>query len=374
MNYYPELWPLRDDRIKGEWLYHALEVPFQETYIGRSFLYPDFNSWAFASQLYQAVVIKYHIEINRENKYHPTGSVLQYMFNDWWPSVNFGFTDWNLEEKVSLAWIKQTFTPQLVATRVDRNIYSQGEKIKIPLHLMNDQHVGFPGAKVKWRLVEETDSFIFGGYRQPGKLGLTAVMDPVGAIRSTRLVPITATIGHQVPMATVLLDEVKVNLPADEALLATVVTFAAPKTEQPRHYTLYMTLTAADGQVLSENWDHFLVVPNARKFKPPEGITPAPRFSLKLHLSNLGQPLAEVEVLIVDKYNSENRYAGRSDEKGGAELAGLLPGAYRLTVGDQSYEFLLNRDEKLTVDFRPGLKTTLGVQPIIAWDGEMQRP
>jgi len=374
MNYYPELWPLRDDQIKGEWLYHALEVPFQETYIGRSVLYPDFNSWAFASQLYQAVVIKYHIEINRENKYRPTGSVLQYMFNDWWPSVNFGFTDWNLEEKISLAWIKRAFTPQLVATRVDRNIYSQREQIQIPLYLMNDQHVGFSGAKVKWRLVEETDSFIFGGYRQSGKLNITALVDPIGAIRSTRLVPITATIGHQVPIATVLSDEITVNLPADEALLATVVTFAAPETEQPRHYTLYMTLTAADGQVLSENWDHFLVVPNARKFKPAEGITPAPRFSLEMRLSRLGRPLADSKVVMVDQYNSENSCQTQTDEKGQATLAELLPGAYRLEVAGQSYEFLLNRDERLAVDFRPGLKTTLGVQPIIAWDGEMQRP
>ena len=374
MNYAPELWPLKDEKSKGEWLYHALEVPFQETYIGRSIHYDNFNDWSFSSQLYQAVVIKYHDEVNRENRYHPTGSALQYMYNDWWPSANFGFTDWNLEDKISLGWIKQTFTPQLVATRVDRNIYGQGEKIKIPLHLMNDAHLAFAGAKVNWRLVEETDSFIFGGFRQPGKLTLNAWMDPLASIRSTRLRPKSVTVGHRIPVATVLAGETIVDLPADGSLLAAVVSFDTPKTTEPKHYTLYLTLTAADGKVLSENWDHFIVVPSVRKFKPVEGISPAPRFKLELNLSRQGAPLREAEVVIQDKYSPERHYAARLDGDGRAALADLVPGAYRLEAAGQSYEFLLNRDENLAVDFRPGLKTTLGVKPIIEWKGELQRP
>ena len=134
MDYYENLWPIDNERAVEEWEYHALEFPCHENFIGRSTEYDSFNEWAFASQLYQAVVIKYHTEINRENRYQPTGSALQYMYNDWWPSVNFGFTDWNLEEKISLSWMKRAFSPQLVATRVAKNIYSQGDKIEIPIH------------------------------------------------------------------------------------------------------------------------------------------------------------------------------------------------------------------------------------------------
>ena len=63
-------------------------------------------------------------------------------------------------------------------------------------------------------------------------------------------------------------------------MTAAMVRFQAPRSQEIRHYTLYLTLTAADGKVLSENWHHFIVVPNARRFNPPEGITPTPRFDL----------------------------------------------------------------------------------------------
>ena len=163
MTYLNGWFPITSSRAITEWEYHGLQFPVMQNYIGRTESYDNFNDWAFASQLYQAVVNKYHIEINRENKYHPTGSVLQWMYNEWWPSVNFGMVDWNLEDRLARAWIKQSFAPVLAATRVARNIYSSGEKIKIPIHLMNDEYNSFPGARLSWRIVEETDSFFIVG-------------------------------------------------------------------------------------------------------------------------------------------------------------------------------------------------------------------
>jgi beta-mannosidase len=375
MSYYDGWFPIEDERSEYEWKYHGLQMRYQLYNTGRTTGYETFNDWAFASQLHQAVVIKYHIEINRENKYDPTGSVLQYMLNDWWPSANFGVTDWNLEDKIGLAWMKQVFTPQLVATRVGRNIYSQGERIELPLHLMNDQHLDFPGAKVSWRLVEETDSFIMKGYNdRRGLISFSNFTDPAAGLRTAFMEPITVTIGHQVPVATVLEGLTVVNLAPDSHLVAAIVQFETPRTREIKHYTLYMTLTAADGETLSENWDHFIVVPNARRFNSEEGITPAPRFDLELSLKKSGAPLCRAKVIITDKYNPDNQYRARLDEKGRAALNSLLPGAYRITAGSESYEFLVNRNEKLEVDFRPGLKTTLGTSPIIKWREEMGRP
>ena len=123
-----------------------------------------------------------------------------------------------------------------------------------------------------------------------------------------------------------------VNLPADSHIEAATVRLEAPTTSEPRHYTLYLTLTAADGKVLSENWDHFMVVPNARKFRPAEGITPAPRFKLELRLSREGAPLREAEIVIQDKYTPDRHYSARLDGEGRAALTDLIPGAYRLEV------------------------------------------
>ncbi len=363
MDYYENLWPIDSQRNIEEWEYHALEFPCQENYIGRSTEYDSFNEWAFASQLYQAVVIKYHIEINRENRYSPTGSVLQYMYNDWWPSVNFGFTDWNLEEKISLSWIRNAFSPQLVATRVSKNIYSQGDKIEIPIHVINDEYNDFKNARVKWRLVEETDSFIIKGYR----------ISPTFENRRPVL-PVTATVGHQIPVAEVDRGEFEVDLPLDGHVMPGSVSFNAPKTEEPKHYTLYMTLTSSDGRVLSENRDHFMVVKNAKTFRPPEGISPKPRFKLVLGIRKKGKPISNADVEITDKYSAGNRRKAKLDHKGRAEIKEMLPGAYVLKVNGESYEFLLNRDEIIEIDFREALKRTLGTVPIIEWREGMERP
>jgi len=260
-----------------------------------------------------------------------------------------------------------------VATRVDHNIHSSGEKIELPIHLLNDQYLDFPGAKVSWKLIEETDSFIIKGNRIGKDLTIVDMIAPGGAVKGYFQVPVTATIGHQVPVATVIEGQTVANLPPDSHLIAAIVRFSAPRTTEVKHYTLYMTLAAADGQVLSENWDHFIVAPKARNFRPPEGLTPAPRFQLELALKNQGAPLAQAQVQIADKYVPNNQYSAKLDENGRATLNNMVPGAYRLTVNNLSYEFLLNRDERLEVDFRPGLKTTLGVRPIIEWR-ELQRP
>ena len=85
-----------------------------ETHLGATTSYKNFNEWAFATQLYQAALIKYHIEINRENKYHPPACVVQFLYNDWWPAATKGMTDWNLEDKLAMSWAKPDFSPQLV--------------------------------------------------------------------------------------------------------------------------------------------------------------------------------------------------------------------------------------------------------------------
>ena len=332
-----------------------MEFPSEETYIGWSDTYDNFNDWSFASQLYQAMVTKYHIEFNRENKYHPTGAALQYMVNEWWPSVNFGFTDWNLEPKISFFWIKQAFGPQLVATRVNRNIYSQGEKIELPIHLMNDSYIEFKAAKVDWRIVEETDSFFIKGHAKP----YIENRHPPS--------PLTVTIGHQIPVAEAAKGQFTVDLPADSHVIAGTLNFNAPKTAQPKHYSIYMTLVSAEGKTLCENFDHFVVVKNARTFRTPEGISPRPRFNLNLKLVKDGKPLAEAGVKIVDKYNPAQKYETRLNADGAGTITSMLPGAYRLAAEGNTFEFLLNKDETLEVNFAPGLKTTLGTKPIIDW-------
>ena len=374
MNYFPEWWPIRSERAANEWKYHGLQLQPLTTHTGRTEAYANFNDWAFATQLYQAALIKYHIEINRENKYHPAASVVQFMYNDWWPAATKGVTDWNLIDKLALDWMRTAYSPQLVATRVSRNLYSQGERIQIPIHLLNDQYLDFPKARVSWKLIEETDSFVIMGQGRAGHLSWDNLIAPVSVLRTMRQVPVMVTIGHQIPKAIMLTGKTEVDLPADSHQIAATVSFDAPRTAEPRHYTLYLTLTAADGRVLCENWDHFLVAPNAKKFRPVEGISPEPRFDLEMSLTKDGRPLAEKTVTVMDKYDSTRAAEVALDRDGHAHLTGLKPGAYRLQVEAESYEFLLNRDEKLSVDFRPGLKTTLGVKPIIEWKEGMGQP
>jgi len=367
MNYFEGWWPIgdKDERARGEWKYHAFQVESSDTYIGRSRFYGSFNEWAFASQLYQAMVIKYDAEINRENRYHPTGSCLQYMFNDHWPSANFGFADWNLVPKISQGWLRRAFSPQLVATRLGRNIFRPGEKIFLPLHALNDQHLDFKRAKLSWKLIEETDGFVIAGNKafRPS-IPIGSMFKPEAIIASLTLHPITATIGHQIPIGIILSGETVFDLGPDGDAVPATIRWTAPETKAPRHFTLYLTLTAADGQVLSDNWDHLMVVP--RGYDPPEGLSPAPRFSLDLTVKRAGAPVAGPATL-VDKFTPTRTVPVELDATGHATLPDLLPGAYVLKAGTGNAEFLLNRDEKLTLDVDPAIAPRLGVDPIIDW-------
>ena len=179
--------------------------------------------------------------------------------------------------------------------------------------------------------------------------------------------PVTAAIGHGVPVAEAAKGEFKVDLLADSQVVAGIVKFDAPQTAQPRHYTIYLTLASADGKILCENFNHFVVVADAKKFMPGEGISPQPRFDLELKLAKDGKPFKGSAVSIVDKYNPALKYEAALDGSGAASVKSMLPGAYRLSVEGNTYEFLVNRDEKLEVNFVPGLNTTMGTPPLIEW-------
>jgi hypothetical protein len=256
---------------------------------------------------------------------------------------------------------------------VGKNIYSQGEKIQIPVHIINDQYLDFPKARVSWKLVEETDSFVIRG-RKPKNATLSLDnMHLAAAIKAMRQKPIAVIVGHQEPKATVLSGQTVADLGPDASLVAAVVSFDAPRTSESRHFTLYLKLESSDGKVLSENFEHFMVVDDSKKFDAPEGISPTPRFNLELALKKSGAPISG-PALVVDKYNPQNKYEASLDQRGSAKLSGILPGIYCVSASGETFEFALNKDEKVAVDFKPGIRARLGETPIIGWQKELLRP
>jgi hypothetical protein len=71
------------------------------------------------------------------------------------------------------------------------------------------------------------------------------------------------------------------------------------------------------------------------------------------------------KVYLTDMFNPTRSVKVELDASGRVVVADLLPGAYVVKTAAGSAEFLLNRDEQLSLDVESGIAPRLGVDPII---------
>ncbi|RUM69928.1 MAG: glycoside hydrolase family 2, partial [Sulfurovum sp.] len=73
------------------------------------------------SQTYQAKLIKYATEMLRIQKYTKTTAIFQFMFNEGWPSMNWGIVDYYRHEKAGYHALKKAFAPIIVVAKQTPN-------------------------------------------------------------------------------------------------------------------------------------------------------------------------------------------------------------------------------------------------------------
>jgi len=127
------------DKAKKEWEYHNFQFDRNKAY-GIEFK-SDLKTFIKDSQTYQADLIKFATEMLRIQKYHHTTGIFQFMFNEGWPSMNWGIVDYYRHIKPGYTALKEAYAPIIVvAKQMDDNT--------IELYVVNDTLEDISNAKL----------------------------------------------------------------------------------------------------------------------------------------------------------------------------------------------------------------------------------
>ncbi len=126
-------------KAKKEWEYHNFQFNWNSKngieYRG------DIKEFIKESQEYQASLIKFTVEMLRVQKYSHTTGIFQFMFNEGWPSMNWGIVDYYRVPKAGYNALKSSYAPVIVVAK-------QIEGGEVEIYVVNDKLQALNGAKV----------------------------------------------------------------------------------------------------------------------------------------------------------------------------------------------------------------------------------
>ena len=138
-------WPNLDwDFLRRE---HGLQKELFDLHVPpRAFA--TFDEWRLATQVYQAEVLKHHIETLRRLKYSPTGGFCFFAFNDAMPMVSWSVLDHERNPKLGFNAVADACRPVIVVA--DRLPVSMepGQRTSIDIHAVSDLHRALEDAQV----------------------------------------------------------------------------------------------------------------------------------------------------------------------------------------------------------------------------------
>ena len=159
-------WPDLDWTRLGE--HHALQKwVFDERVPPDEF--ESFDQWRRATQVYQAELIKHHVELLRRLKYRPAGGFCVFALNDPAPVVSFSVLDHERVPKLGWEALRQACRPVIVVADRPPDIVTAGEKIELDVHVVSDLHThiegaaieavaSWPGGRRLWRFTGDIDA------------------------------------------------------------------------------------------------------------------------------------------------------------------------------------------------------------------------
>jgi beta-mannosidase len=115
------------------------------------------------SQRYQAEVLKHATELFRRRKYRPTGGTFAFMLNDPAPAVSWSVVDWRRRPKMAYETLHMAMRPVLICAEYPKERYEVGEKISLPLYIINDLSRELEGVSWDWELLVGGSSAASGG-------------------------------------------------------------------------------------------------------------------------------------------------------------------------------------------------------------------
>ena len=110
--------------------------------------FDTFDAWRHATQVYQAELIRHHIELLRRLKYRPAGGFCVFALNDPAPVVSWSVLDHERVPKLAWHALRRACRPVIVAADRPPAIVTAGEQLTLDVHVVNDQRVAVDPAVV----------------------------------------------------------------------------------------------------------------------------------------------------------------------------------------------------------------------------------
>ncbi|HWM20355.1 MAG TPA: hypothetical protein VNO51_11755 [Ilumatobacteraceae bacterium] len=141
----PAQWPELDWEMLGErhglqkWVFD-LRVPPEK--------FATFDEWRHATQVYQAELLRHHIELIRRLKYRPAGGFALFSLNDPGPVVSFSVLDHERVPKLAFEVVKRACAAVVVIADRPPDFVAPGDDLRLDVHAVNDLHTDVDPAVV----------------------------------------------------------------------------------------------------------------------------------------------------------------------------------------------------------------------------------
>lgn len=146
---HPADWPDLDwDHLAHR---HALQKSIFDTRVPPA-AFTRFDDWRRATQAYQAVVIKHHVEHLRRLKYRPTGGFCLFSLADSQPAVTWSVLDHQRGAKLGYQALVEACRPVIVVAERLPEPCAPGAKLGLDVHVVSDRRVIVADAEVTARL------------------------------------------------------------------------------------------------------------------------------------------------------------------------------------------------------------------------------
>ena len=103
--------------------------------------FATFGEWRRATQVYQAELVRHHIELMRRLKYRPAGGFALFSFNDPGPVVSFSVLDHERVPKLAYDVLRRACAPVMVIADRPPDFVAAGEDLRLDVHAVNDLRV-----------------------------------------------------------------------------------------------------------------------------------------------------------------------------------------------------------------------------------------
>lgn len=142
-----DLWPDTDEKWKV-WEFHNFQ-PHETFELAKVAKGDNIQEFIANTQAYQAKLTEFAVESYRRQRYAPVAVLFQFMFNEDWPSVNWGIVDYWRVPKAGYEALKTAYQPVLPSIEWIKETYQPGETAELGLWAINDLWQDFPQAQYK---------------------------------------------------------------------------------------------------------------------------------------------------------------------------------------------------------------------------------